>query len=303
MNLYVAVTDNDLYRSLLRQKDLTEVNFWQPGGNRRFRALAPGELFLFKLHAPHHFIVGGGFFVHFTFFPYSTAWEFFGVKNGAASLPEMRRRIERYRRVTDPAEDYVIGCTILGDPFFFGEERWIPAPEDFAPSIVRGKTYRLDTEAGRSLWHEVQWRRQEYLAPGRDGQQRIYGEPVMVRPRRGPGTFRALVTDAYGRTCAVTGERALPALEAAPILPLTEGGRHDVDNGLLLRADLRRLFDSGYVTVAPDYRFRVSRRLARTFEGASYSTLDGQPIRLPERPEHHPRRQFLEWHGERVFRG
>jgi len=36
------------------------VNFWQPSGKQQFRALAPGELFLFKLHSPDNFIVGGG---------------------------------------------------------------------------------------------------------------------------------------------------------------------------------------------------------------------------------------------------
>ena len=61
---YVAVTDRDWYRALRDRRDLDEVNFWQPGGNRQFRALQPGEPFLFKLHAPDNVIVGGGFFIH-----------------------------------------------------------------------------------------------------------------------------------------------------------------------------------------------------------------------------------------------
>ena len=46
---------------------------------------------------------------------------------------------------------------------------------------------------------------------------RIYGDPVLVRPRLGQGTFRVLVTDNYRRRCAVTGEKALPVLDAAHI--------------------------------------------------------------------------------------
>jgi putative restriction endonuclease len=41
-----------------------EVHFWQPSGGTQFRALQPGELFLFKLHAPDNFIVGAAFSVN-----------------------------------------------------------------------------------------------------------------------------------------------------------------------------------------------------------------------------------------------
>ena len=69
---------------------IDEVNFWQPSGGVEFNALQPGELFLFKLHSPRNFIVGGGFFAHWSQLPVSLAWEAFGEKNGAASLLEMR---------------------------------------------------------------------------------------------------------------------------------------------------------------------------------------------------------------------
>jgi predicted restriction endonuclease len=65
------------------------------------------------------------------------------------------------------------------------------------------------------------------------------------------------VTDAYGRSCAVTREHSLPVLEAAHIRPCAQAGAHDVRNGLLLRSDLHRLFDIGYVTVTPDLRLEV----------------------------------------------
>jgi HNH endonuclease len=88
-----------------------------------------------------------------------------------------------------------------------------------------------------------------------------YGAAVEVHPRLGQGLFRVEVADAYQRACAVTGEHSLPALEAAHILPYGQGGEHRVDNGLLLRSDLHRLYDRGYATVTPDYVFRVSGRL------------------------------------------
>ena len=51
VNLVIAVTDRDWFDHLSQRPNLAEVNFWAPSGTN-FRALEPGELFLFKLHAP-----------------------------------------------------------------------------------------------------------------------------------------------------------------------------------------------------------------------------------------------------------
>jgi putative restriction endonuclease len=88
-----------------------------------------------------------------------------------------------------------------------------------------------------------------------------YGKPILVQPRLGQGAFRLLVTDAYQRRCAVTGERTLPVLDAAHIKPYAELGPHRLENGILLRKDLHALFDAGYVTVTPSLELRVSRRI------------------------------------------
>lgn len=93
----------------------------------------------------------------------------------------------------------------------------------------------------------------------------------------------------------MTGEKALPVLQAAHIRPVTKQGPHRVDNGLLLRSDIHTLFDQGYVTVTPEHRVLVSRRL--------YYPLAGQRMWLPGRVEDHPSREFLEWHADTVYRG
>jgi len=61
MKFFIAVTDNDWF-ALLSRLQPDEVNFWNPGGVV-FKALLPGQPFLFKLHAPLNAIVGGGYFV------------------------------------------------------------------------------------------------------------------------------------------------------------------------------------------------------------------------------------------------
>ena len=60
VSLFVAITDNDWFSYLAAQPQLDEVNFWQPRGKAGFQAISRGELFLFKLHSPCNFIVGGG---------------------------------------------------------------------------------------------------------------------------------------------------------------------------------------------------------------------------------------------------
>ena len=62
MKLYVGVTDSNWYNYLANKRP-DELNFWQPGGKQTFQAVGPNELFLFKLHSPMNYIVGGGFFV------------------------------------------------------------------------------------------------------------------------------------------------------------------------------------------------------------------------------------------------
>ena len=62
----------------------------------------------------------------------------------------------------------------------------------------------------------------------------------------------------------------LPALEAAHIKPVEEKGPNAVYNGLLLRSDVHRLFDRGYMTVTPELRIEVSRRIREEFENGRY---------------------------------
>lgn len=300
LRLFVGITDRDWYELLRGLPGLDEVNFWAPGG-KPFRVLSAGELFLFKLHAPDHYIVGGGIFAHDTLLPCSLAWEAFGLANGARTFAEMRARIVRYRRLdTSVREDFQIGCRIVTQPFFLDQKDWIPVPS-WARQIVQGKTYSVDDVEGAALWEAVAARLEN--APGSIEAER-FGTPVLVRPRLGQGAFRLLVTDTYKRRCAVTQERTLPALDAAHLRPYAEGGLHDVTNGLLLRRDLHSLFDRGYVTVTPELRFEVSRRIKEEFDnGRDYYALHGRAVQPPEDPSRRPERQALMWHNENRYLG
>ena len=140
MRTFVGITDWDWFELLRSQPGLDEVNFWQPSGSRQFRALNPGELFLFKLHSPRNYIVGGGLFAHSSLLPISLAWEAFGIANGAVDFTQMRARVERYRRQGhEQFTDYTVGCILLEQPFFLNESQWIPVPGDWSSNIVQGR--------------------------------------------------------------------------------------------------------------------------------------------------------------------
>jgi putative restriction endonuclease len=300
---FVAITDGDWFELLSGLPKVEEVNFWQPSGSRVFGALDRGELFLFKLHSPRNYIVGGGLFAHSTLLPISLAWETFGIANGASDLEQMRTRVERYRR-QEPQRisDYNIGCILLEQPFFLHKDQWIPVPQDWQSNIVQGRGYDLTVEPGLTLWARL---RNVQATPILVKEETVsYGSPTLTLPRLGQGSFRVFVTDAYERRCALTHERTLPALDAAHIKPFSAKGEHRVENGLLMRRDLHALFDRGYITVTPNLSIEVSQRIREEFEnGRDYYRLHGHAIRPPKNPAHRPSAEHLRWHNECIFRG
>ena len=303
INLVVAVTDGDWFDTLRQQPSLAEVNFWAPSAVN-FRALRAGELFLFKLHAPRNFIVGGGIFAYANTLPCSLAWEAFREANGARSAQAMHARIARYRRADQSdRSDFEIGCRILAQPFFFDQADWVSVPASWSPNIVSFKIYATGDSEGLALWNAVNDRLNRPKFSGMAEPHARFGQPQLIRPRLGQGGFRVLVTDTYRRRCAITRERTLPALEAAHIRPYGDGGEHEARNGLLFRRDIHSLFDAGYVTVTPDLRFQVSRIKEEFDNGRHYYDLHGKPIFAPADALRRPDPEALRWHNEHAYRG
>lgn len=316
VKLWAATTDPDWFDYLSAQPDIDEVNFWQPSGHASFAAIQPGELFLFKLKSPRNVIGGFGVLSQSANLPLTLAWEAFGTKNGARSLPEMRSRILQYRPEASRELDPVIGCRIVVQPVFLPESMWIAQPDSWARSIVVGKTYDTSTAEGLRLWEQVMAAAESFASRNVQGstvaeQQEAYvapgprhGEPHLIRPRLGQGAFRLAVTDAYNRECAITGGRVLPALDAAHIQSYSSGGEHEVSNGLLLRRDIHCVFDAGYLTFDEDLRVVVSDRVRTEFNnGNEYRRLHGSTLRTPKNPAARPSLERLRWHQENVFVG
>ncbi len=309
MRGYVGTTDWDWYTHLHARRAV-EVNFWTPSA-RPFKALARGEPFFFLLKAPRSAICGYGIFEKYSVLPDWLAWDAFGEANGVASADELRRRILKYRRSNqiEIGERIDIGCIVLEECAFFDEKDWVRRPDDWAPNIVSGKGYDVTAGEGLRVFLDCMRRRAveagalPLVASASEAAAR-YGAPTLVMPRLGQGAFRVEVTDAYDRACAVTSEHSLPVLEAAHIKPYARGGEHAVSNGLLLRTDIHRLFDRGYVTVDEQHRFVVSKRLKQDFEnGRVYYDMQGHDVFVPRQADLAPSTTSLTWHRENAFLG
>ncbi|MGQ4269981.1 HNH endonuclease [Nocardiopsis changdeensis] len=317
MKAYVGVTDHSWAEFLAQRSHLKEINFWRPSSEQAFKRIDTGDLFLFKTRYPHNRIVGGAVFSRFARVPISRAWEAFGEGNGRKSPEELRDALNRYRvkngkPAIRPGEDPLIGCIMLRDPVFFEEGTTFPAPPGFTKNQVQGQGF--DDILGDD-------RHAAYFTPIAERVLDAIGDPVndspedtatwqhdgptrggygRVRRRLGQQAFKLALLEAYGGRCAITGLGLPPALEAAHIHPVADGGLHRLDNGLLLRADLHRLFDAGYIAVSPDFTVRISPRLHGE-AAAEYAALEGTEIRLPENKADRPAVDALRHHMRTVF--
>jgi putative restriction endonuclease len=67
----------------------------------------------------------------------------------------------------------------------------------------------------------------------------------------------------------------------------------------VLRADLHKLFDNGYVTITTDLKVEVSKRIREEFEnGKEYYQFHGKSlVNIPELIINQPDKKYIEWHN------
>ena len=313
---FIAVTDTrwfEFLSSRATEGRIDEANFWSPKAAKPMRHFRPGEPVFLRLKRPHNVVVGYGFFAHFAELGLREAWQFFEWRNGDPDEVSFRRRIGDYRGVdlSDArTESGALGCTILRDLNLWPEGRWLPwgDAEDWKPNTQRGATVRDPLHASRLL-AEIQFdglQSPEDLADGFEpieADERTVVEARVVR-REGQGTFKSRLLDAYGRRCAITGERTEPVLDAAHIQPYLGPRSNHPQNGLLLTQEFHTLFDRGFVTVTPELVVRVSPRLQESWgNGKRYYEFDDKPLRSrPESAVLRPSAAALAWHAAHVFR-
>ena len=139
---YVGLTDTSWY-SLLREDYNNgglgkQVNFWTPG-TREFKAIKPGELFLFKVHNKKSTgekgeIVGGGYFAYYEQLSIPDAWEKYGRGNGRESLQKMQEALKGMQQKNNMQVGVEIGCIILDNVFFL--DKLIDEPIDWSKNNI-----------------------------------------------------------------------------------------------------------------------------------------------------------------------
>lgn len=99
---------------------------------------------------------------------------------------------------------------------------------------------------------------------------------VKRKYRRNQSLFRLNMMQLYESTCAISGESVVEVLEAAHIVGHAEAGVNHTGNGLLLRSDLHRLFDSSLIAIDPiSLKVAVSPDLVET----KYQKFSGKKLR------------------------
>jgi putative restriction endonuclease len=312
---YIALTDWPWFRhlqSLSERGQLDEANFWQPRAQEPPRRLRPGDPFFFRLKAPRHAIAGFGFYASHCVLPLADAWTTFGDRNGDATWEGFHRRIVGFRAgemAPDEIETRPIGCIALVHLTLWPESRWIPwgVERGWKPQTQVAK-YESDPSRAELLHLAIATEHAEARAEFASRFELVHDdERLVVRSdtvrREGQGAFRTRLLDAYGGSCAITGEHTEPVLAAAHIQPYRGPRSNHPQNGLLLTQEFHTLFDRGYVAVTPDYKVRVSPRLRKDFgNGRRYEKHDGQLLLLPSDTAAQPSREALAWHERKLFK-
>ena len=289
----VGLTDQDWFEYLRDLSSSTTINFWTPTP-WNVRRLSSGDKWFFLLKAPIRKLGGYGHFLDYRNMTISQAWDEFGIDNGVVSISELLERCDKYSALhsTYPVKgpNSIIGCIVLKDPVFFDDDALVdPASEGFSiPNEVVKFKYFSDISPVSAVspnpFSLVASTPTDYSRQRR-------------KDRKGQSEFRRLLLQAYNHRCAITGEPQEKVLEATHIEPYVNKDSNHVQNGILMRVDMHRLFDAGLLAIDSSFRLLVSSRL----RGSKYVGLGGQKLLIPKRVSDRPSTLAITWHRDKRF--
>jgi hypothetical protein len=153
--------------------------------------------------------------------------------------------------------------------------------------LLRGHI-EIEKETSDSFKEKV-----EALLAGTDQREKVR---TFVARRSGQQAFRQELLELYSGRCAITGYDVPQALEAAHILEYRGPHTNLAENGILMRADLHRLFDRGLFYFDPETgRPVISEELQET---AYADLLTGSTLPIKNRPP-----VEILWRQKRASRG
>ena len=127
----------------------------------------------------------------------------------------------------------------------------------------------------------------------------------ITRQRVNQYVFRAMILNNYDYKCAITGIDVQSLLIASHIIPWADNveQRLNPENGICLSPLYDKAFDSGLISILPDYEIVVSRELKEhskeDFYQDTFGVIEHRHIFLPE--EHKPNPLFLQYHYDNIF--
>lgn len=128
----------------------------------------------------------------------------------------------------------------------------------------------------------------------------------MVKTRVNQAFFRTMILASYNNTCCITGLQNNELLVAGHIKPwsIDEKNRLNPRNGLAMNALHDKAFESGLLTITPEYKVKISPLLKQQKKNPAvrdyFLQYDGQDIHTPWR--FLPDTEFLRYHNQERFR-
>ena len=128
----------------------------------------------------------------------------------------------------------------------------------------------------------------------------------IIKVRVNQQFFRKSILASYNNTCCITGIQQLELLVAGHIRPwgIDEKNRLNPRNGIALNSLHDRAFETGLITITPDFKIKISSLLKKQNKIPSiqeyFLKYENKPMILPSR--FLPDVQFLNYHNNERFR-
>jgi len=186
------------------------------------------------------------------------------------------------------------GRTGLGNASAMDKQVWNQFQDDWDVEITDA-TYELDT----IVEEKADVPEEELPLPVNTTRQ------AEVEIRRKQYIFRRMVLSSYVGACCISGLSEPRLLVASHIMPWSKSteNRLNPSNGLCLSVLHDKAYDTGLLTVLPDYSIAISPQVKKLlndkFLQETLCSCDGGQIVLPEK--FLPMPELLEWHNQNVF--
>jgi len=111
--------------------------------------------------------------------------------------------------------------------------------------------------------------------------------------RRTHLSLRRKLLEVYNKRCPVTDCNILPLLDTVLIDGLQKNAADHPSNGLVLRKDIKILYNLYLMAIDPQ---KLTVMLSPSLRRSTYGYLEGRKINLPKQTIYHPERQYLQAH-------